>query len=176
VLLYKITLELNKDKIETYIKSIVEDYIKSSLNYSLNKVNSKNLLKIEKDEIDVRADKINETINIIKKDTYNYLKERFNNKKYMIINIPLDNLSKNKITGENKSIPLKLNYFIDSKINTKTVIKPYGINNTYVEIKLDIIVSFKVTSNSINEKIKYRREYPLIIKLISEKTPNYYSE
>lgn len=152
----------NNKKISSYTYNEVNNLISNCLNNSLksNKIEYSNINSV----------KINYIVNTINKDMDKCINNKVYKNKYLIINIPID-LINDKVFSSNKNIPLKEIFYYDSNIKINSLIKPYGINNTFIEVKLDINILASIGNKNIN----YKREYPLVLKLIMGKTPNYYN-
>lgn len=177
MILYQILLLKSKKNIMNYISNYTNDILIKSLNNSLNRINKsdkKDLIVLDSGHnININTEKVNKIINEIDKNfSYNINKNKTKN--YLIINIPTSYISK-RFINDNKHMPFKMELFTSTNIKTKSIIKTYGINNTFARINLIIESNIRISNNFINKNIKYKREYPLIIKLISGKTPNYYN-
>lgn len=103
----------------------------------------------------------------------------FNYKKYrkgVIFEVPAGILFSNVLLNNiGPRIPVRLNLIgnVTSNINTK--IKEYGINNSVLNVNLEIKVVEKVILPIISKNIEVMVEVPISIKVIQGKVPEYYA-
>lgn len=174
------------------IKKISNLIITDSINEEdFEKLNIEDIYKITKNSnneiltVDVNTVTLNK---IIKKTTIN-IQERLKkfengqidennqeNKNGVILRIPLGEIYNNFLLAHlGPKIPVKLKIIgnIETKVNTK--VKNYGINSSLIELSLDITVKEKVILPISTNEITVTQSFPLTIKMIEGKIPNYYS-
>lgn len=98
------------------------------------------------------------------------------NKNGVVLKIPLGEIYNNFLLADlGPKIPVKLKIIgnIETKINTN--VKNYGINSSLIELSLDITVKEKVILPISTNEIRVNQTFPLTIKMIEGKIPNYYS-
>ena len=98
------------------------------------------------------------------------------NKNGVVLKIPLGEIYNNFLLADlGPKIPVKLKIIgnIETKINTN--VKNYGINSSLIELSLDITVKEKLILPISTNEIRVNQTFPLTIKMIEGKIPNYYS-
>lgn len=129
----------------------------------VNKILSKSTINIQKKLKSIEKGNIKEIL-------YND-----NNKKGVIMKIPMGSAFKNVFFSNlGPKIPVRLHYFGDINSNIKTKLTPYGINNALIEVIVSIDIKAKVIFPFISRVIKINCDVPLIIKMIQGKVPSYY--
>ena len=97
-------------------------------------------------------------------------------RKGIIYEIPLTNTVNNVfISNLSPRIPVRIRLVgnIDSNISTK--ITNYGINNSLVEVYINISINLQVVLPLLSKKIITTSSIPLAIKLVHGKVPTYFS-
>lgn len=72
------------------------------------------------------------------------------------------------------NIPVRLNLVGDIKVNLKTNVTNYGINNALVEISIHLEVTERVILPFQTKAITVTNDIPVVVKLIQGNIPNYY--
>lgn len=118
--------------------------------------------------------KINRILNLSTKKIYESIKEIERTNK--IYNISSGLLIKNHLLNNlGPSIPYKIDLLGEVNTNAYTKIKEYGINNSMVEIILDIKIEFQVLLPFVTDTFKIEKEIILDSKIIQGNIPNYYA-
>lgn len=118
--------------------------------------------------------KINRILNLSTKNIYESIKKIEKTNK--IYNISSGLLIKNHLLNNlGPSIPYKIDLLGEINTNAYTRIKEYGINNSMVEIILDIKIEFQVLLPFITDTFKIEKEIILDSKIIQGNIPNYYA-
>ena len=97
-------------------------------------------------------------------------------KKGIIYKIPSGSIFNNTILSNiGPKIPVKLNLVgsITSNINTKTT--NYGINNSLIEVYVDLNVTLEVILPYTKRKTSVETSIPVALKMIQGSVPNFYS-
>lgn len=71
-------------------------------------------------------------------------------------------------------IKLKLNILGDVLSNIETEVKPYGINNAYVEVRIKLDVTARVVLPFANEKIRINQVVPISMNVVNGNIPDGY--
>lgn len=71
-------------------------------------------------------------------------------------------------------IKLKLNILGDVLSNIETEVKPYGINNAYVEIRIKLEVTARVILPFVDEKISISQVVPISMNIVQGTVPEGY--
>lgn len=154
--------ELEKDN-KGEIKMI--NYNSQKVTMVLNEITDNiqySLRQIEAGNIDVFNDMINDY------DT-NLLKEG------IIAEIPFGVIFDNPLLNNLfPKIKLKLNIIGDVTSNIETEIKPYGINNALIEIRIHLEVSSQINLPFVSERVTIPNTIPISMKVIQGTIPEAY--
>lgn len=71
-------------------------------------------------------------------------------------------------------IKLKLNILGDILSNIETEVKPYGINNAYVEVRIKLDVTARVVLPFVSEKIHINQVVPISMNVVNGNVPDGY--
>ena len=71
-------------------------------------------------------------------------------------------------------IKLRLNLLGDIMSNIETEVKPYGINNAYVELRIHLEVTARVVLPFVSEKIVISNVIPLSMNIVQGVVPEAY--
>lgn len=71
-------------------------------------------------------------------------------------------------------IPVKFNLIGNINSNIETRVTNYGINNSLIEVNLNIKVSMKILMPFISDEINLENKVPIAIKMVKGEVPNYY--
>ncbi len=139
------------------------DFNNKSINTLLIKINEKfhnNLQSLE-----------NEKNNIIEKKYY----KKTSSKNYMIYEVPMSIVYDVPVlVGIGPKIPFKLDVLGNAATTITTNIKEYGINNSLVEVMLEVKINIQIILPFSSKKILTSNQIPLKSKIIQGKIPEYY--
>ena len=164
-------------------------YAKNQTNITINKVidsivrkllveeEYNNIIEIEKNEdyeitnINFNNNKINKILTI---STENILKDiNRNNKK--IYKVPYGLMSENHMLHNlGPMVPYQINILGQINNNTYINIKEYGINNSIIEVILNIEIEYQIMLAFVKETQKVSKEIILESKIIQGNIPDYY--
>lgn len=148
---------------------IVNDVIRKI--YNENKILSTKTVE----EIDLTNENLNNIATETNKDITKRLKNNYiNRNKSNLISIPIQVISNKTLIFFKKSLPIVVNVENIPNVIIKSKVKPYGINNTLIEIKLEVEIKSKIYYLMKSIDIKQAKEYPILIKIKEGKIPNYY--
>lgn len=71
-------------------------------------------------------------------------------------------------------IKLKLNLLGDITSNIETEVKPYGINNAYVEVRIHLTVTARILLPFVSEKVAISNVIPLSMNIVQGSVPDGY--
>ena len=192
-------LDIAENEVKKIANIIINDSIDNKLS---NSIKSENLFYVKKNSkedissIDFNTIEVNKFLNKVTnnleknlkyiesgniekisnyKDLFN-IYDKKNLQKGIVCKIPLGNVFSNPILGNlSGSIPVRLNLTgnIISNVNIKT--KNYGINNTLVEIYMDINLTMEVILPYTKKKTNIKTSIPIGLKMIQGSVPSYYS-
>ncbi len=180
-------------------RKIITLIINSSITRGItNNMNTDNLFEIIKnnnDEIQMIDYNTMEVTKILNQITYNIqyslrqiesgniesfndtLKDYDNNllKEGIIAEIPFGVIFDNPILNNIfPKVKLKLNIIGDVISNIETEIKPYGINNALIEVKVHLEVSSQINLPFISERVTIPNTIPISMKIINGTVPEAY--
>lgn len=187
-----ILIEYAKSKSIEISTIIINESLKESiLNQELNE-----MLKIEKnsnDEIigvtfdnnksnkvlyDVNNSMIKNIKNIKNNGDFRVNSESKNtifDSKNMIYQIPFNVINEKPILiGIGPKIPFKIEILSSSTNNILTNIKEYGINNSLVELLLEMNINVQIILPFTSENTSINKQIPISTKIIQGKIPDYY--
>lgn len=161
--IYEVTYNNDYDSLmKTSIKS--DDFIDISLD---NKKVNKLLYKVNENIIN--------NISILQKGRYNYLNVEYLNKENFIFNVPIGIIYDIPIlVGIGPKIPFKIDIIGNVNNDVFTNIKDYGINNSIIEVVLNINLSIQVILPFTSKNIQISKNIPIETKIIEGKVPIYY--
>jgi len=147
-----------------------------------------NINKTNDDMLDISLDnkKVNEllflvnenilkNINILEKGKYNYLDVEYLDKSNFIFNVPIGVIYDIPILiGIGPKIPFKIDIIGNTNNNVYTNIKAYGINNSIIEVILNINMNIQIVLPFTSKEININKDIPLDTKIIEGKVPTYY--
>ncbi len=187
-----ILLEYAKNK-SVEISTIV---INESIKQAILEEQTSDILKIDKNNSDeilginfdnIKTNKIlydmnNSMINNIKEielgsisSANNKLKNDFFDTKNMIFQIPFNVINEKPILiGIGPKIPFKLEILSSVTNNIVTNVKEYGINNSLIELFLEIEINVQIILPFTSERTTINKKIPISTKIIQGKIPEYY--
>lgn len=180
-------------------RKIITLIINSSVTKGItNNINTNNLFEIvlnNNDEVQMIDYNTKEVTKILNQITYNIqhslrqiesgnieafndiLKDYDNNllKEGIIAEIPFGVIFDNSILNNIfPKVKLKLNIIGDVISNIETEIKPYGINNALIEVKVHLEVSSQINLPFISERVTIPNTIPISMKIINGTVPEAY--
>ena len=180
-------------------RKIITLIINSSVTKQItNDMNKGNLFEIEKNNdgtiqmIDYNSKEVTKILNAITYNIEHSLRqiesgnvEDFNNvlkdyddnllKEGIIAEIPFGVIFDNPILNNLfPKVKLKLNIIGDVISNLETEIKPYGINNALIEVRVHLEVSSQINLPFVSERITISNTIPISMKLIEGTVPEAY--
>ena len=161
--IYEVTYNNDYDSLmKTSIKS--DDFIDISLD---NKKVNELLYRVNENIIN--------NISILQKGKYNYLNVEYLNKENFIFNVPIGIIYDIPIlVGIGPKIPFKIDIIGNVNNDVFTNIKDYGINNSIIEVVLNINLSIQVILPFTSKNIQISKNIPIETKIIEGKVPIYY--
>ena len=119
---------------------------------------------------------INEITERIEREFYQL--ENHNNKKndeIIVTEIPVGVIFGNKLIGNiGPKIKIKTNIIGDALSELETEVKPYGINNALIEVRVNLDVTARVVLPFISKEIKVNNKIPISINIVNGKIPEAY--
>lgn len=103
------------------------------------------------------------------------LKNNFLDNENMIFQVPFNVINeKPALIGIGPRIPFKIEILGSSTNNILTNVKEYGINNSLVELLLEIEINVQIILPFTSEKNTISKKIPISTKIIQGKIPEYY--
>ena len=103
------------------------------------------------------------------------LKNNFFDNKNMIFQVPFNVMNEKPVLiGIGPRIPFKIEILGSSTNNILTNVKEYGINNSLVELLLEIEINTQIILPFTSEKTTIKKKIPISTKIIQGKIPEYY--
>jgi len=78
------------------------------------------------------------------------------------------------LNGIGPKIKLRLNLLGDVTSNIETEVKPYGINNAYVELRIHLTVTARILLPFVSEKVVISNVIPLSMNIVQGSIPEAY--
>ena len=78
------------------------------------------------------------------------------------------------LSGIGPKLKLKLKILGDVVSNVETEIKPYGINNAYVEMRIYLSVTARIILPFVNEKVTISNVIPISMDVVQGSIPEAY--
>lgn len=93
----------------------------------------------------------------------------------VIAEIPFGAIFGNSLLGNvGPKIKLRLNILGDIISNIETEVKPYGINNAYVEVRIKVEVTARVVLPFVSEKVVVSNVIPISMNIVQGTVPEAY--
>ncbi len=159
-----------------YAKSKIQEIVSNIINHSTENIKYSNNLY----SLDTKADEIKminyntrEVIKLLDDITFN-IEDKLK-KNTMYGEIPFGIIFNNSMLS-NLGPKIKLKFlFINSIISkVETEIKPYGINNAYIEMRVNISVNGRIILPFVSEEVIINNVIPISINIVSGKVPDAY--
>ena len=78
------------------------------------------------------------------------------------------------LSGIGPKLKLRLNLLGDITSNIETEVKPYGINNAYVELRIHLTVTARILLPFVSEKVVISNVIPLSMNIVQGSIPEAY--
>lgn len=142
-------------------------YINKDGNDSINLISYNNVEVIKLlDEITFN---IQNNLNSIEKGNYS------DGDDYIVTKIPFGIIFKNPLLRNfGPNINVRLNLVGDIISNIETEVKPYGINNAYVEVRVNLSVTGRIIMPFVSDEVKVDNVIPISINIVSGNVPSGY--
>lgn len=173
---------------EEQTRKVVTMVINNSCNNVLIKNNLYTIEKNSNDEIQMinyNSFEITKLINEITSNIENDIKEielgnmdyykNFSKEGGVIAEIPFGVIFGNSLLNNvGPKIKLRLNILGDIVSNIETEVKPYGINNAYVELRVTLTVNARILLPFVSEKVTISNVIPLSMNIVEGNIPKAY--
>ncbi len=108
-------------------------------------------------------------------DMNNKLKKDFFDNKNMVFQVPFNVINeKPALISLGPRIPFKLEVISSATNNILTNVKEYGINNSLVELLLEIEINVQIILPFASKRTTIEKKIPISTKIIQGKIPEYY--
>ena len=159
-----------------YAKSKIEQIVSSVINHSTENIDYKNNLynlDIKDNEIKMINYNNKEVVKLLDNITFNIEDELKNREIYG--EIPFGVIFNNAMLSNLGPI-IKLKFLFISSVISKieTEVKPYGINNAYLEMRVNISVTGRIILPFVSEEVTINNVIPITISIVSGKVPEAY--
>ena len=161
---------------EIIIDANVEDIINLEKNQN-NEIISLDFNNVKINEIELKISKnIQKNLKKLEENKKNSLTEKYYDDKIDIIyEVPMSIIYDVPIlVGIGPKVPFKLDVLGNVKTNVITNIKEYGINNSLVEVILNMKINIQIILPFSSKNIVIESNVPLKTKVIQGKIPTYY--
>ncbi len=120
-------------------------------------------------------DNILKNINLLQNGKYKYLNIDYLDQSNFIFEVPIGVIYDIPIlVGIGPKIPFKIDIIGNSNNNVYTKVKDYGINNSIIEVILNINLNVQIILPFTSKEIQINKDIPLDTKIIEGKVPTYY--
>lgn len=166
-------------------RKVVTMLINSACDEKIINNNLYNIVKDDNDEIKMINYNSYEATKIINIITYN-IEEKlrdfengeinyYGEDKGIIAEIPFGVVFGNSLFNNfGPKIKLRLNLLGDIMSNIETEVKPYGINNAYVEVRINLTVTAKIILPFVTENVVISNVIPLSMNIVQGNVPEGY--
>jgi len=114
-------------------------------------------------------------INSLENGKYSNLDVEYLDKSNFIFNVPIGVIYDIPVlVGLGPKIPFKIDIIGNTNNNVYTNIKDYGINNSIIEVILNINMNIQIILPFTTKEIQINKDIPLDTKIIEGKVPTYY--
>ena len=144
-------------------------------------INNEEFIDIELDNYKINKmlyvvnDNIMENINLIENGNFNDINIQYLNNEDFIFKVPIGVIYNVPIlVGMGPQIPFKVNILGNSDNSVYTKVKEYGINNSIIEVILNIKLNVQIILPFTSKEIQINKEIPIDTKIIEGKVPKYY--
>lgn len=165
--------------------AVDDDVLKELENYELFTVVKNNDNNIEM--IDYNSLLVNRFLNKVTDNIQNELLDaetgdfsvinKQNGSDKILFNIPLGVIFDNPLFNNlGPKIPVRVEFVGSVLTNINTTIKEYGINNSLIEMVIQIELKEKIILPIVSKEILITNEVPISYKIMTGSVPNYYGE
>ena len=168
------TILINKALYEVTFNNNYDNFIK------INKTNE-DILDINLDNKRVNEllflvnENILKNINSLESGNYGDLDIEYLDESNFIFNVPIGVIYNMPIlVGIGPKIPFKIDIIGNTNNSIYTNVKDYGINNSIIEIILNINMNIQIILPFTSKQIEINKDIPLDTKIIEGKVPTYY--
>ena len=103
------------------------------------------------------------------------IQRKIDTDKGMIIEVPMGLIYKNSLLRNmGPNIKIKLDILGDVLTELNTEVKPYGINNALVELRVKIVANVRIVLPLSGEIIKIENTAPIAVNIVNGKVPDGY--
>lgn len=103
------------------------------------------------------------------------LENKNNDNEYILTEVPIGVIFGNKLVGNfGPKVAVRLDIIGDVLSELQTEVKPYGINNALVEVKVQLEVNARVILPFVSSQIKIENVIPLSINMVNGNIPDAY--
>ena len=174
---------------ESQIRKVITMIINSSCDdvligdnlYTINKDNNNEIKMITYDSFEVTklinqiTENIENRIQDVELGKMNYYGDTDGNENGVIGVIPFGVIFGNSLLANvGPKIKLRLNLLGDIVSNIETEVKPYGINNAYVEVRIHLMVTARIVLPFVSEKKVISNVIPLSMNIVQGSIPEAY--
>ena len=174
---------------ESMIRKVVTTIINSACDESMISDNLYEIRKNNNDEIEMvtyNSFMVTKLINDVTANVEHKLMEFENGKidyygntdkleNGVIAEIPFGVIYGNSLLGNiGPKIKLRLNMLGDITSNIETEVKPYGINNAYVEVRIKLEITARIVLPFVSEKVIISNVIPLSMNVVNGTVPEGY--
>lgn len=165
-------------RIENISSTIINDAVSDDLAKDLEFSNLYQLTKNSNNEIemiDYNTVMVNQFLNEVTNNIQDKLFEVENKDDGVVFDMPLGLITNNPfLNNSGPKIPVKMKLVGSVLTNIKTTIKEYGINNSLIEISINVEVRQQVILPTVSKIVLVDNDVPLSIKIINGSIPKYY--
>lgn len=162
------------------INGACDDVVISNNLYSLDKNSNGEIVMINYNSFEITklindvTSNIEGTLKNIELGKINYYKDIKSDGGVIAI-IPFGVIFGNSLLSNvGPNIKLKLNILGDVVSNIETEVKPYGINNAYVELRINLTVNARIVLPFVSEKVTISNVIPLSMTVVEGSIPEAY--
>ena len=163
------------------INSAIDENILSDDLYVIDKDNNNEIKMITYNSYEVTKLINNVTFNIqnkikdIENGNIDYYGDDVDIENGVIAEIPFGVIFNNSLLNNiGPKIKIRLEILGDVVSNTETEVKPYGINNAYVEVRIKLEVTARIVLPFVSEKVVISNVIPLSMNIVSGTVPDGY--
>ena len=165
-------MDIAISKTRTVITKLINDSSKGiSFNKKLYHIDSASDSDIK--FISYNSDEAKNLLNTITDNIQKELNEYTDNKNYIILDMPFGIIFKNALLRNlGPTIHVRVNIVGDIITELNTVVKPYGINNSLIELTANIKANIQVILPLSSQDITINNNIPISINVINGKVPS----
>lgn len=163
------------------INSSCDDVLIGDNLYTINKDNNNEIKMVTYNSFEVTklinqiTENIENRIQDIETGKMNYYGDTDGNENGVIGVIPFGVIFGNSLLANvGPKIKLRLNLLGDIVSNIETEVKPYGINNAYVEVRIHLVVTARIVLPFVSEKKVISNVIPLSMNIVQGSIPEAY--